>query len=525
MTSPRAGNHGSGELETHTVPRKGRWVESTMRSKSPIFVALFLLASCLAPHSAVAQSQTCVKCHVKEPERAADQRVFDVGEWERSVHAALDCTTCHEGADPRAFDQLPHRFDGSPPGCLECHDEDFPGITEDFRGSVHARQLEAFTCMECHSPHFMRPETDALPREERVLEANGSCIICHSEDGIRAAGREGAMGVGEAHAWDPAREAHTRIRCVVCHTAIDASDNHEILPSDQSIRSCDACHDVNSPMIAEYVGPGDPSSWVTNPLLFQEAYLPGATRNRVVDSLLVGLFLLTVCGVLGHALLRVLTRRNRPRMSEVAEKVSMYPAWLRAWHWLNALLIVVLGYTGVRMHFGAQSGPLMSFETAFNLHNLAGSLLLIVGVLYFIGNYIGRNQQQYLSKPQDGFRGIMSQARWYLLGIFKGEPHPYHASPEHKFNPMQHLAYSGVMYVMYPLVLLSGVALLFPDVLPGTILGRPGVWWVAAAHWILSAGAILFLVGHLYLGSTGDKVRDLYAAMLDGQHRHRTPES
>jgi thiosulfate reductase cytochrome b subunit len=35
----------------------------------------------------------------------------------------------------------------------------------------------------------------------------------------------------------------------------------------------------------------------------------------------------------------------------------------------------------------------------------------------------------------------------------------------------------------------------------------------------------LFLVGHLYLGSMGDKVRDLYAAMLDGYHRHRKQES
>jgi thiosulfate reductase cytochrome b subunit len=330
------------------------------------------------------------------------------------------------------------------------------------------------------------------------------------------------MGLREAHAWDPAMEAHAKMRCVVCHTPIDRSNNHEVLPSDQAIRSCDACHDVNAPLIAEYVDQADPSFWVTNPLLFKEAYVPGATRNRVVDGLLVGLFWLTVCGVLAHALLRVLTRRNRPRMSAAAEKVRMYPVWLRVWHWSNAILIVVLAYTGVRMHFGQRRGAIMSFETAFNVHNLAGSLLVIVGVLYFVGNLIGRNQRQYLSKPRDGFRGVLRQARWYLFGIFKGEPHPYHASPEHKFNPLQHLTYTGVMYVMYPLLLLSGVALLFPDVLPRGVLGHPGVWWVAAIHWILAAAAILFLVGHLYLGSTGDKVRDLYAAMLDGHHRHRT---
>jgi thiosulfate reductase cytochrome b subunit len=407
---------------------------------------------------------------------------------------------------------------------MDCHRDGFSEITEEFQRSVHATQIETLTCMRCHDPHSMRIDLAALPREERVFQANRSCIRCHSEAAVRTSGRQGARGLRDAHAWDPAMAAHARIRCVVCHTPIDRANNHEVLPSDQSIRSCDACHDVNAPLIAEYVDQADPSFWVTNPLLFKEAYVPGATRNRVVDGLLQGLFWLAVCGVLGHALLRVLTRRNRPRMSAVAEKVRMYPAWLRVWHWSNAILIVVLVYTGVRMHFGQRRGPVMSFETAFDVHNLAGSLLVIIGVLYFIGNLIGRNQRQYLSKPRDGFRGILRQARWYLFGIFKGEPHPYHTSPEHKFNPLQHLTYIGVMYVMYPLLLLSGVALLFPDFLPRSVLGQPGVWWVAAIHWILAAAAILFLVGHLYLGSMGDKVRDLYAAMLDGHHRHRTRE-
>ena len=60
----------------------------------------------------------------------------------------------------------------------------------------------------------------------------------------------------------------------------------------------------------------------------------------------------------------------------------------------------------------------------------------------------------------------------YLIGIFKGEAHPYYAAPEHKFNPLQHVTYVGLMYVTYPLLLLSGVALLFPGFLPQGLLGR-----------------------------------------------------
>ena len=527
-----------------------------MRSPSPLQLAALLVVWCLAAGAAGAQEpveiQTCVKCHVKPAGAVTDEQIFHQEKWEAGVHATLDCTTCHEGADPTAFDQLPHRMGQPPPACLDCHGPDrgaglqglvgveavrvaladlagdFVKISEEVEQSVHAVRIDGFTCVECHDPHVMRSGLAELPREEYVQEANGACVECHRaaalETEIPAPGQEETNWFDETHAWDPAREGHARIRCVVCHTPVDRSNMHGVLPSEQAIRSCDACHDVNAPLIAEYVDQAGPSFWVTNPLVFKEAYLPGATRNRVVDGLLVAFFWLTVGGALTHALLRVLTRRNRPRISAVAEKVKMYPVWLRVWHWSNAVLFVILAYTGVRLHFGQRRGPIMSFETAFDVHNLAGAVLVIVGVMFFIGNVIGRNQRQYVSPPRDGIRGILRQLRWYLSGIFKGEPHPYHAAPEHKFNPLQHVTYVGVMYALYPLLLISGVALLFPDVIPEGVLGRPGVWWVAAIHWIMAAAGILFLAGHLYLGSMGDKVRDLYAAMLDGYHRHRRRE-
>lgn len=490
-----------------------------MRSTSPILIVLLLTASGLATRSA--RGEACVKCHVKPVEKATDPRVFAVELWEAGVHAGLACTRCHSGADAKAFDQLPHRLVAPPAPCMDCHDDDFAEIGEEYERSVHASALETFACERCHDPHSMFGARAEMPRAQRVEEANRACILCHRDAVLAGSGREGARGISEAHAWIPRPEAHAKMRCVVCHTPIDGSDVHEVLPSERAIRACDACHDVNAPLIAQYVDRDDPSSWVTNPLVFKEAYIPGATRNRVVDGFLVGLFWVVVAGVLAHALLRVLTRRNRPRMSATAEKVKMYPVWLRVWHWSNAILMIVLAYTGLRLHFGQQRGPVMSFETAFNVHNVAGVLLVLVGIVYLVGNLLGGNQRQYLSKPRDGLKGVWAQARWYLVGIFKGEPHPYHVGPEHKFNPLQHLTYVGVMYVVYPLLIVSGVALLFPDVLPKGVLGHPGAWWVAAVHWVLAAVAILFLVGHFYLGSMGDKVRDLYAAMLDGHHRHR----
>ena len=487
-------------------------------------VLLVLLGACL--FSGPARAEGCIDCHSRPAEDGVHKPLVDAERWAGSVHAGLDCTDCHAGADAEGFDEIPHRLDADGvPGCVECHDDGFGEVTAEYERSVHAAQLETFSCVRCHDPHTMTADRASMPRAQRVREANRGCINCHRESVIRAAGREGAKGLSEAHAWIPSPEAHGRMRCIVCHTPIDGSDVHEVVPGAQAIRACDACHDVNVPLIAKYIGTDDRSAWVTNPIVFESAYVIGATRNRIVDGVIVMLLSLTLMGVLTHALLRIATRRNRPKMSATAEKVRMYPLWLRIWHWSNALLIVALTYTGLRLHFGQQRGPILSFETAFNVHNLAGSLLVIVGVLYLVANAVSGNQRQYLSRPRDGLRGVIKQVRWYLFGIFKGDPHPYHVSPEHKFNPLQHVTYRMVMYVLYPLLLLSGVVLLFPGILPTGVFGHPGAWWLAAIHWLLAAAAILFLLGHLYLGTMGDRVRDLYAAMIDGFHRHRKPEA
>jgi hypothetical protein len=89
------------------------------------------------------------------------------------------------------------------------------------------------------------------------------------------------------------------------------------------------------------------------------------------------------------------------------------------------------------------------------------------------------------------------------LGIFKGEPHPNHASPKHKFNSLQHVTYIGVMYVMYPLLLLSGVALLFPDVVTRGILGYPGVFWVAATNVLKGAKRVFSIESRCPGGTHG----------------------
>lgn len=66
------------------------------------------------------------------------------------------------------------------------------------------------------------------------------------------------------------------------------------------------------------------------------------------------------------------------------------------------------------------------------------------------------------------FNGLISrcllQTRFYLYGIMKGEPHPFAATAESKFNPLQQLAYLVIMYALIPLLIITGLLCLYPQV-------------------------------------------------------------
>jgi len=470
------------------------------RSVRHVFLVLLMAASIAG--SAVAQSDDCLECH------DGAEGGFTAIEYKASVHANVSCTECHRRAEG-AFDKVPHRKDEPDlTRCTACHGLNLKAFRVELKSGVHGDMA----CSECHDAHTMPDDLDAIPVEERTRLANAPCLRCHVDADLR--------GDGKAHAWLPRREAHARMRCMVCHAPLGSEHSHEIVARAEATRSCEACHKEQAALVGKYVGEDDRRSWVTNPLLFDKAYVPGAVRHRLVDRLVLALFALTVVLTLAHGLLRMVARAGRAEPPYEVRSFVLYPRGLRLWHWSNALLVIGLALTGLRLHFGGRKAPILSFETAFDVHNLAGVLLVLVGVVFFVRNAVTGDVRQYLGKPQDGIRGLVRQARFYLVGIFRGAEHPYHPSRERRFNPLQQVAYATVMYVLLPILIVTGIVLLFPQVLPKRIAGRPAAWWFATAHYLSAAGIILFLLGHLYLATTGDRVRYLFTAMITGLYRH-----
>ena len=198
------------------------------------------------------------------------------------------------------------------------------------------------------------------------------------------------------------------------------------------------------------------------------------------------------------------------------KRILLYPAWLRAWHWINATLFVLLIWTGVELHFARPRTPGLGFEASRVIHNASGILLTFNYLVFVLGNLLTRNGGYYALDFRRGGRGVARQLRFYLWGIFRGEPHPYPHNEERKFNPLQQIAYTTVMYLILPLMLISGWVIFFPDKIPQEMFGVSGRFFYALTHTFLGYLLGLFIVGHVYLGTTGSTPLELFKGIITG---------
>lgn len=131
------------------------------------------------------------------------------------------------------------------------------------------------------------------------------------------------------------------------------------------------------------------------------------------------------------------------------------------------------------------------------VHTPCGFALLAFWVGFVLINATSGNGCHYRVK----FNGLISrcllQTRFYLYGIMKGEPHPFAATAESKFNPLQQLAYLAIMYALVPLLIITGLLCLYPQV-----IGAGPVMLVL--HMVLAIVGLLFICAHIYLCTLGD---------------------
>ncbi len=134
----------------------------------------------------------------------------------------------------------------------------------------------------------------------------------------------------------------------------------------------------------------------------------------------------------------------------------MYTVYERLWHWLQTAVILILLFTGLIIHKPDIFG-VFSFRYVVQVHNIMAAILIANAALALFYNLVSGEIKQYLPQPRGFFNQAISQAKYYLVGIFKGEEHPFEKSPQRKMNPLQQVTYLGLLNVLLPLANLTGI--------------------------------------------------------------------
>lgn len=200
----------------------------------------------------------------------------------------------------------------------------------------------------------------------------------------------------------------------------------------------------------------------------------------------------------------------------MAEKIYHYPLWLRIWHWINALACLALIFTGLVMQYASQEFMLLGFENAVLVHNTAGILLVVSYPVFLFGNIFTRNGMYYRFNVKTIWGDIIKQMRYYVFGLFKGEESPFPVNTDRKFNPLQKLTYDATMYILYPILMITGLALLFPDIIVYKVYGLSGTFLTALLHTVMGFLISIFLIIHVYFATIGKNPRSNFKSMVNG---------
>ena len=199
----------------------------------------------------------------------------------------------------------------------------------------------------------------------------------------------------------------------------------------------------------------------------------------------------------------------------------LYPKWIRAWHITNALMFLILIVTGISMQYTDKENGIymVGFAMAVKWHNYAAFVLTASYVAFILGNILTANGKYYRIKRDTFLSDLMKQGRYYAIGIFKGEKHPFPVTMESKFNPLQKFSYVLAMYLGMPLLIISGFVLLFPEVAIDKVFGMSGLVLNDVLH--IATGFLLsiFMIIHIYTCTLGAKPTSLFWGMISGYHR------
>jgi len=197
-------------------------------------------------------------------------------------------------------------------------------------------------------------------------------------------------------------------------------------------------------------------------------------------------------------------------MTAKMQHIYMYTRYERFWHWVQTAFIVVLLVTGFEIH---DEYSWLGFEAAVNVHNYIGLTWLIAFAFFVFWVFTTGEWRQYVPTTKKIFQVI----RYYAYGIFLGEIHPVPKRREAKHNPLQRLGYLSLAAFLLPVQMATGF--LYWGYNSWGDWGVLGAFSLKLIAWTHMAGAfaiLIFLIGHVYMTTTGHTPLAHIKAMITG---------
>jgi thiosulfate reductase cytochrome b subunit len=170
------------------------------------------------------------------------------------------------------------------------------------------------------------------------------------------------------------------------------------------------------------------------------------------------------------------------------------------------------------MQYSNPEVPLLPFNIAVTSHNVAGLGLVVIYLCFLFLFVFTSNRKHYKIVFKGLFGRLITQMKYYIFGVFKGEQAPFPALEEAKFNPLQQVTYIVVLFILYPLLIITGLPLMFPEFIIDNFFGIGGTLLTALLHATAGFLASLFLVIHLYFATMGARFFSNYKSIVNGYH-------
>lgn len=319
---------------------------------------------------------------------------------------------------------------------------------------------------------------------------------------------------------------------------------HGVPTRDRALRDCQGCHTGDSRLsesyvIAGYLPGGAPPRprdgarvelagllergedgalvlWRDREAAPGGLHVLGHSRQGVTNTIGFLLFVATFLGVVAHATARWVLRGRRvaQRGHAPAKKEYLFGRYERIWHWTMALAGVLLMVSGLEIH-SAGGHWLLNLPRAVSLHNAFAVVLTLNAGLSLFYHLTTKAIRNFIPAPHGLMARMLEHMSYQSRGIFFGGPHPANA-PGHKLNPLQQLTYLGLLNVLFPLQIGTGLLIWAIGHWPSLATALGGLSVIAPLHNVGSWLFLSFFVLHVYLVTTGRTPTHHLASMITG---------